>query len=64
MRVLIVEDDEKTARALAAGLEGAGFSTATAHTGEDGFFRLNAEPFDLVLLDWMLPGREIGRAHV
>jgi two-component system copper resistance phosphate regulon response regulator CusR len=58
MRLLIVEDDEKTARALAAGLNSAGFSTATAHTGEEGFFLLNAELFDLVVLDWMLPGRD------
>lgn len=58
MRVLIIEDDEKTARAIAAGLEAGGFSAVTAHTGEEGFFRLNAEPFDLVVLDWMLPGRD------
>lgn len=58
MRLLIVEDDEKTARALAAGLESSGFSTATAHTGEEGFYLLNAESFDLVVLDWMLPGRD------
>jgi two-component system copper resistance phosphate regulon response regulator CusR len=57
MRLLIVEDDLKTARALAAGLERAGFSIATAHSGEEGFFLLNAEYFDLVVLDWMLPGR-------
>ena len=58
MRLLIVEDNEKTARALAAGLEGSGFTTATAHTGEEGFYLLNAEAFDLVVLDWMLPGRD------
>lgn len=57
MRLLIVEDDQKTARALASGLERGGFSTATAHTGEEGFFLLNSETFDLVVLDWMLPGR-------
>ncbi len=57
MRLLIVEDDVKTARALAAGLERGGFSVATAHTGEDGFFLLNAESFDGVVLDWMLPAR-------
>ncbi|MGA3268284.1 MAG: response regulator transcription factor [Verrucomicrobiota bacterium] len=56
MRLLIVEDDEKTSGALKAGLEGEGFSTATAHTGEEGFVLLNSEPFDLVVLDWMLPG--------
>jgi two-component system copper resistance phosphate regulon response regulator CusR len=57
MRLLIVEDDPKTARALASGLERGGFSTATAQTGEEGFFLLNAQTFDLVVLDWMLPGR-------
>jgi two-component system copper resistance phosphate regulon response regulator CusR len=58
MRVLIIEDDEKTARAIASGLETGGFSATTAHTGEEGFFLLNAESFDLVVLDWMLPGRD------
>ena len=57
MRLLIVEDNEKTACALASGLERGGFSTVTAHTGEEGFFLLTAETFDLVVLDWMLPGR-------
>jgi two-component system copper resistance phosphate regulon response regulator CusR len=58
MRVLIIEDDEKTAQAIATGLEAAGFSASVAHTGEEGFFQLNAEVFDLVVLDWMLPGRD------
>jgi two-component system, OmpR family, copper resistance phosphate regulon response regulator CusR len=57
MRLLIIEDDKKTAGALASGLERGGFVTATAHTGEEGFFLLIAETFDLVVLDWMLPGR-------
>src|ERR1019366_4852102 len=58
MRLLIVEDDKKTSGALKAGLESEGFSTAAAHTGEEGFFLLNSEEFDLVVLDWMLPGRD------
>ena len=29
-----------------------------AKSGEDGFSLLNTEPFDLVVLDWMLPGRD------
>ena len=58
MRLLIVEDDGKTSGALKAGLEGEGFSTATATTGEEGFFLLNSQSFDLVLLDWMLPGHD------
>jgi two-component system, OmpR family, copper resistance phosphate regulon response regulator CusR len=58
VRLLIVEDDEKTARALEAGLKGEQFSVSVARTGEEGFFLLNAEGFDLVVLDWMLPGRD------
>src|ERR1019366_8320337 len=58
MRLLIVEDDKKTSGALKAGLESEGFSTAAAHTGEEGFFLLNSEEFDLVILDWMLPGHD------
>jgi two-component system copper resistance phosphate regulon response regulator CusR len=57
MRLIIIEDDEKTASALQSGLEKEGFTVAVAKTGEDGFFLLNAEPFDLLVLDWMLPGR-------
>ncbi len=58
MRVLIIEDDQKTARAIASGLETGGFSASIAGTGEEGFFSLNADVFDLVVLDWMLPGRD------
>ena len=57
MRLIIIEDDEKTSGALQSGLMQEGFSVTTAKTGEDGFFRLNTESFDLVVLDWMLPGR-------
>jgi two-component system copper resistance phosphate regulon response regulator CusR len=57
VRLIIIEDDEKTARALQTGLEKEGFSVVTARTGEDGFFLLNTGNFDLLVLDWMLPGR-------
>jgi len=58
VRVLVVEDEAKVAQALRDGLEGEGYEVAVEHTGEDAFFRLNTEPFDLVLLDVMLPGRD------
>jgi two-component system copper resistance phosphate regulon response regulator CusR len=58
MRLLIVEDDAKTSGALKTGLENDGFAITVARTGEEGFFLLNAEQFDLVVLDWMLPGRD------
>ena len=49
MKLLIVEDDEKTSRALEAGLAGEGFTVAVARSGEDGFLRLNTESFDLLV---------------
>jgi two-component system copper resistance phosphate regulon response regulator CusR len=55
--LIIIEDDEKTAHALLSGLEKEGFSVAAAGSGEEGFARLNEESFDLLVLDWMLPGR-------
>ena len=57
VRLIIIEDDEKTSGALQSGLGQEGFSATTARTGEDGFFLLNTESFDLLALDWMLPGR-------
>ncbi len=57
MRILIIEDERKMAKALQEGLEEEAYSAAVAYTGEDGFFLLNSEQFDLVVLDVMLPGR-------
>src|SRR5690349_7866751 len=34
-----------------------GYDVSVAHSGEDAFFLANSEHFDLLLLDWMLPGR-------
>jgi two-component system copper resistance phosphate regulon response regulator CusR len=58
VRILVVEDEEKVARALKEGLEAEHFDVTLARTGEDGFFRVSAETFDLVVLDLMLPGRD------
>src|SRR5215471_8619754 len=57
MRVLVVEDERKLAQVLAAALEAEHYDIVVSATGEDGFFRANAEAFDLVILDLMLPGR-------
>ena len=58
MRILVVEDDAKIARALKEGLEAEHYQVDVAGTGEEGFFRVNSASFDLVLLDLMLPGRD------
>lgn len=58
VRILVVEDEMKVARALQEGLEAQDYEVTAAHTGEEGFFLVNAEQFDLVVLDVMLPGRD------
>jgi DNA-binding response OmpR family regulator len=57
VRVLIVEDERKLAQVLKSALEAEHYEVVAAATGEDGFYRANAESFDLVVLDLMLPGR-------
>jgi len=57
VRILVVEDEKKVARALREGLEAEHYEVAVATTGEDGFFLANEQVFDLVILDLMLPGR-------
>jgi two-component system copper resistance phosphate regulon response regulator CusR len=57
MRVLVIEDEPKVANAILEGLEAEGYQVVTAPNGEDGFFRLNTEQFDVVLIDLGLPGR-------
>jgi DNA-binding response OmpR family regulator len=57
VRVLIVEDERKLAQVLSSALQAEHYEVVVAATGEDGFYRANAELFDLVVLDLMLPGR-------
>jgi two-component system copper resistance phosphate regulon response regulator CusR len=57
MRILVIEDEPKVARALKSGLERAAYQVALAGTGEEGFFLATTETFDLVILDLMLPAR-------
>jgi two-component system, OmpR family, copper resistance phosphate regulon response regulator CusR len=57
LRILLVEDERKVAKALREGLEAESYSIVVAHTGDEGFLRVTSEPFDLAVLDVMLPGR-------
>jgi DNA-binding response OmpR family regulator len=57
VRVLVVEDERKLSQILASALHAEHYDVVIASTGEDGFSRANAEVFDLVVLDLMLPGR-------
>ncbi len=51
MRILVVEDEAKVARALREGLEREKYEVVVAPTVEEGFFLINAEKFDLVACD-------------
>jgi two-component system, OmpR family, copper resistance phosphate regulon response regulator CusR len=58
LRILIVEDEAKVACALQEGLEREEYDVVVARSGEEGFYLVSAEEFDLVILDLMLPGRD------
>lgn len=57
MRILLVEDDQKAARLLARGLQEEGFAVDVAHSAEAADAQACAD-CDLVILDWMLPGKQ------
>ncbi len=56
--LLVVEDEPKVARALREGFSAEGFEVTVAQTGESGFFLASTRPFDLIVLDRMLPERD------
>ncbi len=58
IRVLVVEDEPKVARALRDGLAAEGYEVETAGSGEEGFFLARSKPFDVLILDVVLPGRD------
>jgi len=58
MRVRLIEDDRKAARLLSKGLQEEGFVVDVAPTGEGGEEQAALNEYDLVILDWLLPGRD------
>jgi two-component system, OmpR family, copper resistance phosphate regulon response regulator CusR len=57
VRILVIEDEQKLAKALRKGLQEAQCEVVTVCTGEQGFYLAQTESFDLVILDAMLPSR-------
>jgi len=57
VRILVVEDEPKLGRAVEEGLKAAQHQVTLVQTGEEGFYLVQTESFDLVILDVMLPGR-------
>ena len=57
VKLLVVEDEPKTATYLKKGFTESGFSVQVAMDGNEGLFKVQQEAFDLIILDVMLPGR-------
>lgn len=55
MNILMIEDDKELCAAVSFRLEQEGFSVTACHDGEEGLYYMQESPFDLVILDRMLP---------
>lgn len=55
MNILMIEDDKELCDAVSFRLEQEGFSITACHDGEEGLYYMQESPFDLVILDRMLP---------
>jgi two-component system, OmpR family, copper resistance phosphate regulon response regulator CusR len=56
MRILVVEDEKGIANFIRDGLTEEGFAVDVAHNGTAGLEMALANDYDVILLDWMLPG--------
>jgi DNA-binding response OmpR family regulator len=58
LRLLLVDDDQKTARVLAKGLREERFVVDIAHTGAVGDEMATVNTYDVIVLDWILPDKD------
>jgi heavy metal response regulator len=58
VRALIIEDDRTIAEFIARGLREAGFAVDSARDGDEGLDAALARPYDILIVDLMLPGRD------
>lgn len=56
MRILIVEDEQKIAKALRQGLERQSYAVDVCYDGDNGLSMATTEPYNLIILDRMIPG--------
>lgn len=56
--MLVIEDEKKIAAFIRKGLEAQGFVVDVAHHGDEGFELATSRPYDALVLDIMLPGRD------
>ena len=64
MKVLLVEDNERVSRFVVKGLQEAGHVADHAENGRDGMFLAASEPYDVIIMDRMLPGQIDGLAII
>lgn len=60
MRVLVIEDEHKIARALKKALEQETYAVDVAYDGDEGYAMATTEPYDVAVIDRMLPGHHDG----
>ena len=60
MRILVVEDEHKIARALKKALEQESYAVDISYDGDDGHAMATTEPYDIAIIDRMLPGQYDG----
>jgi two-component system OmpR family response regulator len=58
VKVLVVEDEKKIASFIRKGLEAQGFLVEVCHRGDEGYTQATSRPYDALILDIMLPGRD------
>ena len=64
MKVLLVEDNERVTQFVVKGLQEAGHTADHADNGRDGMFLAASEPYDVIIMDRMLPGDIDGLAII
>ncbi len=64
MKILVVEDNARVARFVTQGLREAGHTVDHADNGRDGMFSAASEPYDVIVMDRMLPGNIDGLAII
>lgn len=60
MRILVIEDEHKIARALKRAMEQESYAVDVSYDGDDGYAMATTEPYDAVIVDHMLPGAYSG----
>ena len=58
MRILVIEDEKKVARFIERGLKEEGFAVDIAQDGEEGLFLAQSNPYDLIVLDVLMPKKD------